>query len=62
MFFNIFKLYLLCAETCKEKLRYPQTNIGREFIGATFKSFCKEKGITISYIILYIYEENGIAK
>ena len=61
-FFDVFKLWLLRAEACGEKLRSLQTDVGGEFISATLKSFCKERSITIGYATPYMHEENEIAK
>ena len=34
---------------------------GREFISAKLKNIYNQKGITINYTALYMYNENGLA-
>ena len=61
-FFDAFKLWPPYAEACGEKLGCLQTDGGGKFISAVFKSFCKDRNITISYATTYIHEENEIAE
>lgn len=61
-FFNIFKLWLLRAKTCRNKLDYLQTDGKGEFINTAFQSFCQKQEIKIGYVVLYMYKENGMVE
>ena len=61
-FFDTFKLWFPRIEACGDKLNCLQIDSRGEFISTTLQSFCKERGIKISYSALYIHEENGIAE
>lgn len=61
-FFDAFKLWLLRAETCGDKLDCMRTDGGAKFISTALQGFCHEKGIKIGYAAPYMHEENGIVE
>ena len=61
-FFNAFKLWLLRAEVCGDKLNCLQSDCGGEFISTALQSFCEEQRIKIDYTIPYIHKKKGIVE
>ena len=62
-FVDAFQIWLPRVEAESNcKMKVLRADGGGEFISATLKEFCSQRGIAIKYASPYLHEENGLAE